>query len=46
MILILAGDIKTEDFIEQLEALYPLTDIRESSINLSPVEGQQKKLRL
>jgi len=45
MILILAGDIQTEDFIEQLEALYPLTDRRETSINLSPVEGQQKKLR-
>ncbi|MEQ8189415.1 MAG: pitrilysin family protein [Candidatus Eremiobacterota bacterium] len=45
MILILAGDIKTEDFMEQLEALYPLTDTGETSINLSPAEGQQKKLR-
>jgi len=45
MTIIFAGNVKTEDFMEKLEGLYPLSDRREASINLSPVEGQQKKLR-
>ncbi len=45
MTLILAGNVKIEDFIEQLEALYPLTDRKEDAVNLSPVEVPQKKLR-